>query len=103
MVDPVRQEVIALAHTVVVKVGTNVLTGTDGSLDSDRLQVLADQVQRIRQTGRKVALVSSGAIGAGLGRLDTGCIQGAKCGGLLFRFASNQGLAAIEQERGSNV
>ena len=26
MIDPVRQEVIALAHTVVVKVGTNVLT-----------------------------------------------------------------------------
>ena len=33
MVDPVRQEVIALAHTVVVKVGTNVLTGADGTLD----------------------------------------------------------------------
>ena len=32
MVDPVRQEVIALAHTVVVKVGTNVLTRPDGTL-----------------------------------------------------------------------
>ena len=30
MLDPVRQEVIALAHTVVVKVGTNVLAGPDG-------------------------------------------------------------------------
>jgi glutamate 5-kinase len=70
MIDPVRQEVIALAHTVVVKVGTNVLTGPDGTLAADRLQALADQVQRIRQTGRKVALVSSGAIGAGVGRLE---------------------------------
>src|SRR5436190_5788748 len=69
MVDPVRQEVIALAHTVVVKVGTNVLTGSDGTLNPARLQALADQVQRVRQTGRKVALVSSGAIGAGMGRL----------------------------------
>jgi glutamate 5-kinase len=69
MLDPVRQEVIALAHTIVVKVGTNVLTGDDGTLDSARLQALADQVQRIRATGRKVALVSSGAIGAGVGRL----------------------------------
>jgi glutamate 5-kinase len=69
MIDPVRQEVIALAHTVVVKVGTNVLTGPDGTLDMARVQALADQVQRIRDTGRKVALVSSGAIGAGLGRL----------------------------------
>ncbi len=69
MVDPVRQEVIALAHTVVVKVGTNVLTRADGTLEPGRLQLLADQLQRIRSTGRKVALVSSGAIGAGVGRL----------------------------------
>ena len=32
MIDPVRQEVIALAHTVVVKVGTNVLAGADARL-----------------------------------------------------------------------
>lgn len=72
MVDPVRQEVIALAHTVVVKVGTNVLTNAEGFLEPERLQRLADQVQRIRETGRKVALVSSGAIGAGVGRLGLG-------------------------------
>src|SRR5207244_3319264 len=72
MLDPVRQEVIALAHTIVVKVGTNVLTHADGTLDPVRLQALADQVQRIRESGRKVALVSSGAIGAGIGRLALG-------------------------------
>jgi glutamate 5-kinase len=72
MIDPVRQEVIAVAHTAVVKVGTNVLTSEDGRLDPARLQALADQIQHIRQTGRKVALVSSGAIGAGVGRLGLG-------------------------------
>jgi glutamate 5-kinase len=72
MIDPVRQEVITLAHTVVVKVGTNVLTEPDGTLDRQRLQALADQVQRLRQSGRKVALVSSGAIGAGMGQLGLG-------------------------------
>jgi glutamate 5-kinase len=72
MLDPVRQEIIVRAHTVVVKVGTNVLTHADGTLDPARLQALADQVQRIRQTGRKVALVSSGAIGAGIGQLSLG-------------------------------
>jgi glutamate 5-kinase len=69
MLDPVRQEIITAAHTVVVKVGTNVLTAADGRLDPQRLQALADQLQRLRQSGRKVALVSSGAIGAGMGRL----------------------------------
>lgn len=72
MIDPVRQEVIALAHTVVVKVGTNVLTGPDGTLDPAQLQALADQLHRLRASGRKVALVSSGAIGAGVGRLGLG-------------------------------
>lgn len=69
MLDPVRQEVIALAHTVVVKVGTNVLTAEDGTLDAARLQGLSDQLSRLLQAGRKVVLVSSGAIGAGIGRL----------------------------------
>jgi glutamate 5-kinase len=72
MLDPVRQEVIALAHTVVVKVGTNVLTRDDGTLEPARVQTLADQLQRLRAAGRRVALVSSGAIGAGVGRLGLG-------------------------------
>jgi glutamate 5-kinase len=69
MQDPVRQEVIALAGSVVVKIGTNVLTGADGTLDLNQLQSLVDQVQRLRQMGRKVTIVSSGAIGAGVGQL----------------------------------
>jgi glutamate 5-kinase len=69
MLDAVRQEVIALANTVVVKVGTNVLTREDGTLEPAHLQSLADQLHRLRASGRKVALVSSGAIGAGMGRL----------------------------------
>src|SRR3954454_4628322 len=72
MVDPVRQEVVALAHTVVVKVGTNVLTDAAGTLDRSRVQSLADQVRRLRAAGRRVVLVSSGAIGAGVGRLGLG-------------------------------
>src|SRR5436190_15760771 len=72
MIDPVRQDVVTEAHTLVVKVGTNVLAGADGTLDQGRIQALADGVQRIRQSGRKVALVSSGAIGAGVGRLGLG-------------------------------
>lgn len=72
MLDPVRQEVITLAHTVVVKVGTNVLARPDGTLDPARFAALADQLHRLRASGRKVCLVSSGAIGAGVGRLALG-------------------------------
>lgn len=72
MVDPVRQEVVSRAHTVVIKVGTNVLADPSGRLDRARIQSLADQLARIRSAGRKVALVSSGAIGAGVGKLGLG-------------------------------
>lgn len=69
MVDAVRQEVFALADTVVVKVGTNVITTEVGQLDLERVQSLSGQVQRLRHGGRRIVLVSSGAIGAGMGRL----------------------------------
>jgi glutamate 5-kinase len=69
MLDPVRQEVVTLAHTVVVKVGTNVLADADGRLNRGRVKAVVDQLLRIRAAGKKVALVSSGAIGAGIGRL----------------------------------
>lgn len=72
MIDVVRQEVLALAHTIVVKVGTNVLTHDDGTLNLERLAHLADQVAQILSQGRRVVLVSSGAIGAGVGLLRLG-------------------------------
>jgi glutamate 5-kinase len=72
MLDPVRQEILLTARTVVIKVGTNVLTRADGTLEPARVQALADQIHRVRAGGRKVALVSSGAIGAGVGRLGLG-------------------------------
>ncbi len=72
MSDPTRQELLARAGTVVVKVGTNVLADANGLLDRGRIQSLADQVQRVRAGGRRVALVSSGAIGAGVGKLGLG-------------------------------
>ena len=69
VVDPVRQEVAARAHTVVVKVGTNVLADAAGRLDRGRIQSLADQLHLARRNGRKVVLITSGAIGAGVGQL----------------------------------
>ena len=57
------------ANPVVVKVGSNVLTDERGSLRDERIAGLIAQINELRQQGRKVALVSSGAIGAGVGVL----------------------------------
>ena len=72
MADATRLEVLSRAGTVMVKVGTNVLADPAGRLDRARIQSLTDQVQRVRAGGRRVALVSSGAIGAGVGKLGLG-------------------------------
>jgi len=69
MSELVRQEIVVAAEIVVVKVGTRVLTGADGTLDDGRIASIAGQLARIWQSGRRVVLVSSGAVGAGLGRL----------------------------------
>src|SRR5437660_12372656 len=67
-----RADIVRRADPVVVKVGTNVLADPAGALDRGRIQALADQLARLRAGGRRVALVSSGAIGAGVGRLNLG-------------------------------
>lgn len=66
----VRREVVESAQTLIVKIGTNVLSRDDDSLDTARLTDLAEQVHRIRETGRTVVIVSSGAVGAGMGLLS---------------------------------
>jgi glutamate 5-kinase len=72
MSDSVRREVVSRAEVVVIKVGTNVLADPTGLLDRHRIQSLADQLHRVRAAGRKVVLVTSGAIGAGVGKLALG-------------------------------
>jgi glutamate 5-kinase len=65
----VRRDVIAAARTLVVKVGTSVLSRDDDTLDESRMNDLARQLHAVRASGRQVVLVSSGAIGAGIGLL----------------------------------
>jgi glutamate 5-kinase len=67
--DLVRDDVVLSARTWVVKVGTSVLTGQDGTLDPARIGHLAEQISAVMDRGCKVALVSSGAVGAGMGQL----------------------------------
>jgi glutamate 5-kinase len=70
--DLVRDDVVLSARSWVVKVGTSVLAGEDGRLDPARIDHLAEQISAIHETGRRVALVSSGAVGAGMGQLGLG-------------------------------
>jgi glutamate 5-kinase len=84
-----RREAIENASSVVVKVGTRVLTTPTGKLDRRRIDVLSAQLCRIADTGRQVLMVSSGAVGAGIGKLG---LDGRPSG-----LAQLQAVAAVGQ------
>lgn len=54
---------------VVIKLGTGVLTTGIGELDRQRIASISAQVAALRRQGTEVILVSSGAVGLGMGRL----------------------------------
>jgi glutamate 5-kinase len=52
-----------------IKIGSNVLTRKDGSLDVTRMSALVDQIAWLRNEGHEVILVSSGAVASGRSEL----------------------------------
>lgn len=50
---------------IAVKIGSNVLTRRDGTLDVTRMSALVDQVAELHKAGVKIILVSSGAVASG--------------------------------------
>jgi glutamate 5-kinase len=69
MSDQLRRKIVSTAKTIVVKVGSRVLTRDDGALDEERISALAEEISVITASGRQLVLVSSGAVAAGMGRL----------------------------------
>jgi glutamate 5-kinase len=60
---------IATAKTVVVKVGSSLVTNAGRGLDVEAIARWAAQIARLRALGRRTILVSSGAIAEGMQRL----------------------------------
>jgi len=57
---------------ITVKVGSNVLTKSDGTLNSANISHLVDQIAFLHQKGVEIVLVSSGAVAAGRGEIGNG-------------------------------
>ena len=62
-------EVLKTSDVIVVKVGTNVLSRQDGLLNERRIAVLCRELCQMIEQKRRVVLVTSGAVGAGMGLL----------------------------------
>lgn len=63
------RQALTQARRLVVKVGTSSLCGPRGALHLKRVESLVDDLSFLWKQGKELILVSSGAIGAGVGRL----------------------------------
>lgn len=65
----IRKKYLSDVNRVVVKVGTSTITYENGLLNFDRIDKLARQLSDLHNQGKEVVLVTSGAIGVGVGKL----------------------------------
>jgi glutamate 5-kinase len=86
-----RTGLLAKAKCLVVKLGTGVLTDASKQPDLAQLEQLAGQVAEQRKAGREIVLVTSGAVGAGMGALGYKKRPG--------QLAQLQACAAVGQSR----
>ncbi len=61
---------ITHANIIVIKVGTSTLTYPNGKLNLRGMASLCKTISDLQNSGKKIILVSSGAIGVGMGKLD---------------------------------
>ena len=67
-----RRDLMGRVRSLVVKLGSNVLADERGLLDEAQIGRIADQVVALKDRGIRVAVVSSGAIAAGIGEMNLG-------------------------------
>ena len=54
-----------MKERITVKIGSQILTRKDGTLDVTRMSALVDQIAELHKSGVEVILVSSGAVASG--------------------------------------
>jgi glutamate 5-kinase len=64
-----RKKLLKSVKRIVIKIGSRVLTDTDGALDLSVMGRICDEIAFIRRQGLEVIVVSSGAIAAGRNEL----------------------------------
>ncbi len=69
----IRKQLMSNVRRLVVKVGTNVLTDPAGQLDTALIGRISRQLAMLHQRGLQVTLVTSGAVGAGMGIAGLAC------------------------------
>ena len=60
---------MAKYHRIAVKIGSNVITRADGTLDVTRMSAIVDEVASLHKQGVEVIIISSGAVASGRSEL----------------------------------
>ncbi len=76
---------------IAIKIGSNVLTRKDGTLDLTRISSLVDQIAELHKKGMEIILVSSGAVASGKSEI--------KAKGKLDNVSSRQLYSAVGQAK----
>ncbi len=63
------ESILAKSRRLVVKVGSSLVTNSGAGLDHEAIANWAQQIARLKEMGREVVLVSSGAVAEGMQRL----------------------------------
>ena len=63
------ENILRARNTIVIKIGTNLLTDKLKGINRERIAGIARDVSHLQSLGNRVALVTSGAIGAGVAAL----------------------------------
>jgi glutamate 5-kinase len=66
----VQRDSLKSISRLVVKLGTGVLTDSRKQIDPAQLEQLVTQIAALRKNGKEIVIVTSGAVGAGMGALD---------------------------------
>src|ERR1043165_9593662 len=64
-----RQRRLRAARRVVVKLGTGIVSGVGGEVCVERVEPIVRSMAQLKNAGRRLGAVSSGAVGLGAGRL----------------------------------
>ena len=65
-----REEILEDIQRIVIKVGTSTLTDENGQLNLQKMKKIVVEISNLQDKGYDVILVSSGAVGAGMGLLE---------------------------------
>lgn len=78
-----------------IKIGSNILANNSGGLNESRVSQLVDQLAKLHQSGKKIVLVSSGAVASARGQI--------KMDKKLDQVAQRQVLSAVGQVKLINL